>query len=87
VRVNLYRYVYLGDRWTDARLAGRACNPVRRADGRCIVSGARASALVSFDTGERHVVARRRLRLVEKVRGARSEVQDRSVAPSRTSDL
>jgi len=68
VFVDAFRYVYLGDRWTDARLAGRACNPVRRPDGRCILSGPRASALVVFDTGERHVVARRRLRLVEKLK-------------------
>lgn len=61
-----FRYRYLGDRWTDTRLAGRLCNPVRRPDGRCVVSGPRASALVAFDTGERHVVARRRLRLLAK---------------------
>ncbi len=66
-----FRYLYLGDRWTREECRGRRCNPVRRADGRCIVSARRASALVEFDDGVRHVVARRRLRLAEKAQALR----------------
>jgi hypothetical protein len=54
------RYVYLGDRMTDARLRGAPCDPVLRADGRCIVG--RSKQLVVFGDGARHVVLRRRLR-------------------------
>ncbi len=57
------RYVYLGDAWTDVRFVGQSCDPVRRADGRCIVSVKMATALVRFVSGERAVVKRRRLRL------------------------
>lgn len=56
------RYVYLGDALTCARLRGRECEPIRRADGKCIVSTPMATALVIFAAGERHVVSRRRLR-------------------------
>ena len=62
-----FHYRYLGDRWTREECRDRLCNPVRREDGRCIVSVQRASALVVFDDGTCHVVARRRLRLVEKL--------------------
>lgn len=58
------RYLYLGDRWTDARWIGRECDPVRRADGRCIVG--KSKALVIFDCGTRVVVMRRRLRVLSK---------------------
>lgn len=57
------RYVYLGDRLTRHDLRHMPCDPVRRADGKCIVSARMATALVVFENGERHVVARRRLRL------------------------
>jgi hypothetical protein len=40
------------------------CDPVRRADGRCVVSTRLAAALVVDASGARHVVARRRLRLI-----------------------
>lgn len=58
------RYTYLGDRLSDPALSGAQCDPVRRADGRCIVSGRMAVALVIF-CGETHprVVKRRRLRV------------------------
>lgn len=55
------RYVYLGDRMTDARLRGAPCDPVLRGDGRCVVGGSKQ--LVAFAGGERHVVLRRRLRI------------------------
>lgn len=63
-----YRYLYLGDALTAPALRDRMCNPVRRADGRCIVSSRMATALVLF-AGERwpRVVKRRRLRLVAKI--------------------
>ncbi|HYE96158.1 MAG TPA: hypothetical protein VD962_08110 [Rubricoccaceae bacterium] len=60
------RYLYLGDRQTRRELAGMPCNPVRRADGRCVVSRRLASALVEDRHGRRYVVARRRLRLRRK---------------------
>lgn len=61
------RYIYLGDRLTRADLKNMPCDPVRRTDGRAVVSRRRASALVVDSSGVPHVVARRRLRLVEKL--------------------
>lgn len=55
------RYIYLGDRLTDPALAGGRCGPVRRADGKCLVSPGKA--LVQFSDGRTVVVLRRRLRL------------------------
>lgn len=60
------RYVYLGDRMTRPDLRGAECDPIRRADGRTIVSTRRATAKVIFEDGSIHVVARRRLRLKHK---------------------
>jgi hypothetical protein len=60
----MMRYVYLGDRLTDPALRHQPCEPVRRADGRCIVSTRMAVALVRFADGVERVVARRRLRVV-----------------------
>jgi len=57
------RYTYLGDNLTDPALIGMACDPVRRADGKCIVSQKMATALVIDSQGRKHVVKRRRLRL------------------------
>lgn len=59
------RYTYLGDKWTIPALKGMQCDPVRRADGKCVVSVAMATAtaLVVDAHGNRYVVARRRLRL------------------------
>ena len=56
------RYVYLGDRLTDPTLKGQPCDPVRRADGKCIVG--RGAQLVRFPDGVARVVVRRRLRVV-----------------------
>jgi hypothetical protein len=42
-------------------LRGADCDPVRRADGKCIVGGSKQ--LVRFADGEEHVVLRRRLRV------------------------
>jgi hypothetical protein len=39
------------------------CNPVKRPDGKCIISIKMASALVVDAEGNKHVVLRRRLRL------------------------
>lgn len=63
------RYIYLGDAFTRADLVGQPCDPVRRADGKCIVSTRMATALVRFASGETHVVKRRRLRLTSKTGG------------------
>lgn len=57
------RYTYLGDVQSRPDLVGLQCDPVRRADGRCVVSARMATALVVGADGRRHVVKRRRLRL------------------------
>lgn len=57
------RYTYLGDTLTAPHLVGLQCDPVRRPDGRCIVSIRMATALVADADGNRYVVKRRRLRL------------------------
>jgi hypothetical protein len=58
------RYVYLGDGLTDPRWAGQPCDPVRRADGKCVVGRSPRNQLVRFSTGELVVVRARLLRLV-----------------------
>jgi hypothetical protein len=45
---------------------GQPCDPVRRPDGKCVVSTRMATALVRFADGSVVSVNRRRLRLVEK---------------------
>lgn len=60
------RYVYLGDAMTDPALVNQPCDPVRRADGKCILSTRMATALVVFADGVERVVKRRRLRVVER---------------------
>jgi hypothetical protein len=57
------RYTYLGDRLTDPALLGMQCDPVRREDGKCIVSIKMAVAIVEDAQGTRYIVLRRRLRL------------------------
>lgn len=66
----MMRYTYLGDKVTRDGLRGLQCDPVRRADGKCVVGRRMASALVVDATGELYVVARRRLR-VNRQRGER----------------
>jgi hypothetical protein len=58
------RYIYLGDRLTDPRFIGAACEPVYNTRGKCIVGAGKA--LVIFSWGEKVVVLRRRLRLASK---------------------
>lgn len=60
------RYTFIGDKLTDHSLIGLQCHPVRRADGKCIVSGKMAAALVVDEYGTCYVVPRRRLRLNSK---------------------
>ena len=57
------RYTYLGDKLTRPELIGMQCDPIRRADGKCVISMRMATALVVDMNGQRHVVLRRRLRL------------------------
>lgn len=57
------RYTYLGDALTAPHLRGMQCDPVRRPDGKCIVSVRMATALVVDADGKRYVVKRRRLRV------------------------
>lgn len=59
----MMRYTYRGGKDTAAALIGLQCDPVRRPDGRCIVSTKMATALVVDGQGQKHVVLRRRLRL------------------------
>ena len=61
------RYTYLGDALTADHLRGMQCGPVRRADGKCIVGQALATALVVDANGTRYNVLRRRLRLNSKL--------------------
>lgn len=58
------RYRYLGDALTDRALVNQPCDPVYRADGKCIVSTRMATQLVVFEDGVQRVVKRRRLRVV-----------------------
>lgn len=55
------RYIYLGDRLTDAKWKGRPCDPVLRTNGKCITSKL-ATMLVRFEDGTVAVVMRRQLR-------------------------
>lgn len=64
----MMRYTYLGDKWTNKTLIGLQCNPVLRQDGKCIVSIQMATALVKDKNGNQYVVARRRLRLNNKLK-------------------
>lgn len=59
----MLRYTYKGDKLTAPELIGLQCSPVRRADGKCIISVKMATALVEDEQGNRYVVLRRRLRL------------------------
>jgi hypothetical protein len=57
------RYVYLGDRMTAPELKKQPCDPVRRADGKCIRG--RGSMLVVFADGLPRVVIARLLRIIK----------------------
>lgn len=56
------RYTYRGDRLTAAALRGLQCDPVRRADGKC-VRGRNGNMLVVDALGRRYVVPGRQLRV------------------------
>lgn len=58
------RYIYLGDKLTAPELRGMRCDPVRRADGCCIVGRKPRNQLVVDERGRLHVVLGRRLRVV-----------------------
>lgn len=60
------RYTYKGDKLTHPALFNLQCDPVRRADGKCIVSQKMATALVRDASGYMYVVLRRKLRLNDK---------------------
>ena len=60
---NINRYTYLGDKLTDPCLKGIQCDPVRRIDGKCIISRKTGSALVKTASNSIIIVNRRRLRL------------------------
>jgi hypothetical protein len=60
------RYTYLGDGLTDLALVGMQCDPVRREDGKCVVSRTMGTAQVIDGHGVRYIVIRRRLRLNDK---------------------
>lgn len=60
------RYTYLGDKLTTS-LVGMQCEPVMRADGKCIIGCKPRNQLVVDENGKKHVVLARRLRLNSKV--------------------
>ena len=62
----MMRYIFLGDKLTRDGLRGMECDPVRRADGKCIVCIPMATQLVVGAHGNKYVVPRRRLRLKSK---------------------
>jgi hypothetical protein len=64
----MMRYTYLGDRQTADHLRSLQCDPVLRPDGKCVISLRMATALVEDADGCRHVVAKRRLRLNDKLK-------------------
>lgn len=57
-------YKYLGDRFTDPSLKGKACSAVRRQDGKCI-RGKNGSMLVDFEGIGKVVVIGRLLRKIK----------------------
>ena len=57
-----YRYIYLGCKDTAERYRNQPCNPVLDSRGRCLVGN--GNQLVRFRNGERVVVSRRRVRVV-----------------------
>lgn len=58
-----FRYTFLGDRATRPELRGMQCDPVRNAQGKCILSVKFATAAVRDAQGKLWIVPRRRLRL------------------------
>jgi hypothetical protein len=66
------RYVYLGDRLTDATLIGQPCDPILRTDGKCIVGRKPRNQAVRFADGREVVVLARRLRLTPILKEATS---------------
>lgn len=70
-----YRYIYLGLA-SERRMSklgfdvkdrsGMPCDPVRRPDGKCVLSTTFATQLVRFADGTLQTIARRRLRLKDK---------------------
>ncbi len=56
------RYTYRGDRLTEPTLRGMQCDPVRRANGKC-VRGKNGNMLVIDAQGRRWVVLARQLRV------------------------
>lgn len=65
------RYVYLGDRLTDPALIGQPCDPILRADGKCLVGRKPRNQAVRFWDGREVVVLARRLRVIQPARSAR----------------
>jgi hypothetical protein len=57
------QYKYLGDRYTRPDIVGAHCRAILTPEGKCI-TGHNATMLVEFDSGERCVVLRRRLRKI-----------------------
>lgn len=57
-------YIYHGDRLTDKRLKKQRCKAIRRIDGKCILSK-KATMLVEFENGEKHVILARTLRKIK----------------------
>lgn len=57
------RYTYQGDWMTTPELKGLQCDPVRKPNGKCVISFKMQTALVVDEQGVKYVVLRRLLRL------------------------
>jgi hypothetical protein len=57
-------YIYLGDRLTVESLKGQKCNALRQPNGKCIRSK-KATMLVQFENGDKHIILARRLRKIK----------------------
>jgi hypothetical protein len=77
------RYVYLGDKLTDPLLVGLECDPIRRADGKCLVGRKPRNQAVRFENGREAVVLARRLRLNQPPASPRGAAVATTEAPER----
>jgi len=55
------KYTYRGDRFTDSALKGMQCDPIKRADGKCIRS--RKATMLVTDGITKYVILARQLRI------------------------
>jgi hypothetical protein len=63
------RYIYHGDKLTDATLKKQLCNPVLNDNGKCR-RGRNSNMLVEFENGTQYVVLARMLRLNKAIQSS-----------------